>query len=223
MEVPSADPYADRDWPAPDRNFAAMVHRLDRDVGKLLDALQQAGKENETLILFTSDNGPHREGGHDPDFFDDNGPLRGIKRDLYEGGIRVPFLARWKGTIRPGITNHVCAFWDFLPTAADLAGARTPDGLDGISFAPTLFGGSGQKKHDYLYWEFHERGFKQAIRTGEWKAVRLAPRLPIELYDLRIDPGETRNVAGANPEIVQRITGLFRNARTDSPEWPVKG
>lgn len=222
MEVPSPDPYGDRDWPSPDKNFAAMVHRLDRDAGQVLDAVERSGQAENTLIIFTSDNGPHREGGHDPDFFDDNGPLRGIKRDLYEGGIRVPFLARWKGRIQPGVTDHVCAFWDFLPTAAELASVPAPAGIDGISYAPTLLGRPGQRKHEYLYWEFHERGFAQAVRMGDWKAVRPGPGRPIELYDLRTDVGETQNVADRHPTTVGNASDIMRTARRESPEWPVK-
>lgn len=222
MEVPSTEPYSDRDWPAPDKNFAAMVHRLDRDVGQVLDAVERSGHADRTLIIFSSDNGPHREGGHNPDFFDDNGPLRGIKRDLYEGGIRVPFLAKWKGKIRSGVSNHVCAFWDFLPTASELAGVPAPAGVDGISCVPTLLGGPGQKKHDYLYWEFHERGFAQAVRMGEWKAVRPGPGKPVELYDLRTDIGETRNVADQNAAVLRQMSDILRTARRESPEWPVK-
>jgi arylsulfatase A-like enzyme len=221
MEVPSTEPYAAMDWPAPDKNFAAMVTWMDRDIGRILDALAATGQDENTLVIFTSDNGPHREGGHNPDYFDDNGPLRGIKRDLYEGGIRVPFLARWKGTIRAGSTSdHALAFWDFLPTACELAGAAAPEGIDGISFLPTLLG-RAQKKHEYLYWEFHERGFHQAIRQGDWKAVRLGPDKPVELYDLKSDLGETKNVAGSNGAVVSRMEELFRAARTESREWPV--
>lgn len=222
MEVPSAEPYAGRDWPQPEKNFAAMVHRLDRDVGRILDAVEQSGKAGNTLVVFTSDNGPHREGGHDPDFFDDNGPLRGIKRDLYEGGIRVPMVAQWKGRIRPGVSDHLCAFWDFLPTAAELAGAVAPQGIDGISFVPAMLGRSGQKQHGHLYWEFHERGFHQAVRKGEWKGVRLGPGKGMELYHLGSDPGETRNVAADHAVVVREISDIMLTARTESPDWPVK-
>ncbi|MEZ5352017.1 MAG: arylsulfatase [Bryobacteraceae bacterium] len=222
MEVPSTEPYTSKDWPAPDKGFAAMVTRMDRDIGRILDTLKTTGQDENTLIIFTSDNGPHREGGHNPDFFDDNGPLRGIKRDLYEGGIRVPFLARWKGTIRAGSkSDHQLAFWDFLPTACELAGAAAPEGIDGISFAPELLG-RPQRKHDYLYWEFHERGFHQAIRQDDWKAVRLGPAKPIELYDLKRDLGETNDVAAANQPIVRKMEQLFAGARTESAEWPVR-
>src|SRR5262249_53733407 len=190
MEVPSDAPYTDKPWPQVEKNHAAMITRLDADVGKLVQKLKELGLDEKTIIFFSSDNGPHREGGGDPKFFQHAGPLRGIKRDLYEGGIRVPMIARWPGRVKAGaVSEQVWAFWDFLPTAAELAGAKTPEELDGISMAPALLGGK-QKDHDFLYWEFHERGSKQAVRTGDWKAVR--PKLggPLELYDLKADIGE---------------------------------
>lgn len=221
MEVPSLEPYLDKPWPPQEKAFAAMITRMDRDIGRILDTLRATGQDASTLVLFTSDNGPHREGGHNPDFFDDNGPLRGIKRDLYEGGIRVPFLARWTGVIPPGaVTDHPIAFWDFLPTACELAQIPTPPGLDGISFAP-LFRGGTPPAHPYLYWEFHERGFAQAIRQGDWKAIRLKPGAPLELYNLRADPSESTNVAAQHAELVARLSRLLAAARTDSPDWPV--
>lgn len=222
MEVPSYEPYHNESWPKQEKGFAAMVTRMDRDIGRLLEALKKTGADRNTLLLFSSDNGPHREGGHNPDFFDDNGPLRGIKRDLYEGGIRVPALARWPDRIKPGQTSsHVWAFWDFLPTACELAGVGAPPGLDGISFLPALLG-KPQRKHDYLYWEFHERGFGQAVRLGDWKAVRKDPRAPVELYDLASDIAETRDLAAANPAVVKRVSEIFRTARTESPEFPIR-
>jgi len=141
MEVPENSNYSDRDWPEVEKNFAAMIARLDADIGQIFDQLRTSGQEENTLVIFSSDNGPHKEGGHDPDYFQSRGPLRGIKRDLYEGGIRVPFLGRWPGTIPAGSVNdQVIAFWDFLPTAAELCGISPPTGLDGISFAETLRG-----------------------------------------------------------------------------------
>jgi len=222
MEVPSLEPYANKDWPTQEKAFAAMVTRMDRDIGRLMTTLQATGQDRNTLVIFTSDNGPHREGGHNPDFFDDNGPLRGIKRDLYEGGIRVPFLARWPGVIAPGsMSNHPIAFWDLLPTACELAQVNAPAGIDGLSFAPILRGQSA-RRHDFLYWEFHERGFAQAIRQGDWKAVRGHPSKPTELYNLKNDLGETRNLAGEQPQLTASLEKLFAAARTDSPDWPVK-
>ena len=223
MEVPSDEPYSkETSWPAPDRNFAAMVTLMDAGVGRILEALRESGRAANTLVVFTSDNGPHREGGHDPDFFDDNGPLRGIKRDLYEGGIRVPFLAWWPGRVKAGAVNpQPIAFWDFLPTACDLAGVAPPRGLDGISYLPTLTGQPGQRDHDFLYWEFHERRFAQAVRMGGWKSLRNNPGLPLELYNLADDPGEAHNVAGSHPELVARMEAILVKARTESLAWPV--
>ncbi len=222
MEVPSPEPYTAENWPPPDKNFAAMVTRLDTAVGKIVDTLREPGRAGNTLIIFTSDNGPHREGGHDPDFFDDNGPLRGIKRDLYEGGIRVPFIACWPGRIQAGSESaQPIAFWDFLPTACQLAHVPVPGGLDGISYLPTLLSQPGQRQHEYLYWEFHERGFTQAIRFGSWKAFRPGPGRALEIYDLQQDLGEAHNLAAAHPEIVARAAKMLAAARVESPEWPL--
>lgn len=223
MEVPSDAPYSDRDWPQQDKNHAAMITRMDRDIGTLMAKLQDLGIDGNTLVIFTSDNGPHREGGHDPDFFDSNGPLRGIKRDLYEGGIRVPMIARWPGTIRPGTeTDHVSAFWDVLPTVAEIAGVTPPPAGDGVSFVPALTGGD-QRQHEFLYWEFHEgRASKQAVRMGKWKAVRLRPSAPLELYDLSVDIGEQRNIADRHPDILQTIEHSLSTARTESAIWPLR-
>jgi len=220
QEVPSDEPYSKEDWTQPNRNFAAMVSRLDTDVGRLMALLKELGLEEKTIVFFTSDNGPHKEGGNDPTFFDSNGPLRGIKRDLYEGGIRVPMIVRWPGRVRAGaISNQVWAFWDFLPTVADMVGLRDGGEVDGISMLPALLGKS-QRNHEYLYWEFHEGGFKQAIRMKDWKAVRLAPKNPIELYDLRTDVGERNDIAGKRPEVVKRMETLFATSRTPSKDWP---
>ena len=222
MEVPSDAPYTSRDWPHTEKNFAAMIARLDAGVGRLLDILRQSGLDRNTLILFSSDNGPHREGGHNPDFFDSNGPLRGIKRDLYEGGIRVPFIAWWPGRIAAGsVSDAVIAFWDFLPTAAEIAGIRSPSGIDGRSFTPALFGRSAEP-HQPLYWEFHERGFTQAVRVGNWKGVRRDAGEPIELYDLKEDIGEERNIAEQHPEVIAQIDTLMRTSRVDSADFPIR-
>ena len=165
--------------------------------------------------------GSHREGGHNPDFFDSNGPLRGIKRDLYEGGIRVPFVVRWPGKIRPGTTSdQVVAFWDFLPTAATLAGTEIPPGRDGRSIVPSLMGGR-QQPPAHLYWEFHERGFAQAVRIGDWKGVRLDAGRRIELYDLKRDPGEQKDVAANRPEVRREIARLMDSSHIDSAEFPI--
>src|SRR5262249_9713812 len=154
-------------------------------------------------------------------FFQSSGPLRGIKRDLYDGGIRVPMVVRWPGRVKAGSeSDFVWAFWDFLPTAAELAGVSAPAGIDGLSVVPTLTGQGSQKAHDALYWEFHEQGSKQAVRTGDWKAVRLRPGAPIELYDVKSDPGESKNVASELPDVVARVEAYLKTARTESPRWP---
>jgi arylsulfatase A-like enzyme len=198
-----------------------MLTRQDQPVGRVLDQLKKTGQDQNTLVIFTSDNGPHKEGGHDPTFFHSGGPLRGVKRDLYDGGIREPMLARWPGKIKPGtISDQVWAFWDFLPTAAELAGAKAPAGIDGISMAPALLG-QPQQNHEYLYWEFHERGFSQAVRMGDWKGVRPGSHAPLELYDLKTDLGEKNNVAAAHPDVAKRIAEIMKTARTDSKNFPV--
>lgn len=207
---------------SPRAAFAAMITRMDRDVGRLADLIRARGIERRTVVLFTSDNGPHREGGADPVFFTSAGGLRGIKRDLYEGGIRVPMIARWSGTIPAGrVSDHVWAHWDVLPTLAEIAGARIPAGVDGMSMARALRG-EPQATHSFFYWEFHERGFQQAVRMDRWKAVRLKMGTPLELYDLEADPGEESAVAGRNPDVVARIEAYLETARTPSDRWPVK-
>jgi arylsulfatase A len=213
-----------RSQPTPHAAHAAMITRMDRDIGSLVELLKKRGMDGRTLVMFVSDNGPHQEGGGDPVFFKSSGGLRGIKRDLYEGGIRVPMIARWAGTIPAGrVSDHVWAHWDMLPTLTQLAGiaSATPDGLDGRSMARALRGES-QPTHRFLYWEFHERGFQQAVRMGNWKAVRLKKDAPLELYDLAADPAEQRDVAAANPEVVAKITTFFASARTESARWPIK-
>jgi arylsulfatase A-like enzyme len=221
MEVPSDQPYTDKPWPQVEKNFAATITRMDTDIGKLMSLLKELGIDQDTAVLFSSDNGPHKEGGHDPKFFFSSGPLRGTKRDLYEGGIRVPMLVRWPGKVQAGtVSDQVWAFWDFLPTAAEIVGTEPPPGLDGISMLPALLG-QPQKPHEFLYWEFHEGGSKQAVRMGDWKAVRLAPAAPLALYDLKTDVGEGRNVAGEHPDVVARIEDYLKTARTESTRWPL--
>jgi len=205
--------------PTPNAAFAGMVTRLDQGVGRLLKLLEEIAVDQDTIVFFSSDNGPHKEGGRSPEYFKSSGPLKGIKRDLYEGGIRVPLLARWPGKIKAGtVSEHASAFWDFLPTACDIAGTTKPKRLDGISMMPTL-SGARQPTHDYLYWEFYEKGFQQAVREGKWKAVKLAPGKPSELYDLENDISESRNIADAHPDVVKRLDGIMRRARTESEHW----
>jgi len=222
MEVPDLGAFASRDWPDPEKAKAAMITRLDRDVGRLMALLKNLGIDDDTLVFFTSDNGPHREGGADPDFLDSNGPLRGIKRDLYEGGIRVPMIARWPKRIKAGAkSDQVWAHWDLLPTLAEVVGVKPPAEIDGISMFNALLG-RRQRGHEFLYWEFHERGFSQAARMGDWKAVRKSPDSPIELYNLKNDLGEQNDVAVKHSEVVKKIEEYLKTARTESELWPTK-
>lgn len=211
-----------RSQPTPRAAFAGMVTHMDNGVGRVLDRLRERGLERDTIVIFTSDNGPHKEGGADPEFFNSNGPLRGIKRDLYDGGIRVPMLVRWPGKVPAGRVNDaVWAHWDLLPTLATLVDGRTPSGLDGVSMRETLLGAKAAVAPDRtLYWEFHEGGYKRAARRGKWKAVWLAPEQPMELYDLSTDIGETRDLAAAQPGIVKQFEAFFATARTPSERWP---
>ncbi len=229
MEVPSDGPYSDRPWPQAQKNHAAMITRLDRDIGTVLKRLDDLGLNQNTIVFFSSDNGPHREGGGDPTFFHSSGLLRGIKRDLYEGGIRVPMIVRWPGRVAFGQTSEqVWAFWDFLPTAAELAGAKTPADIDGISMVPALLGaeraGRAQQNHDFLYWEFHERGSEQALRSGDWKYIRKLydPSLKAQLYDLKSDLAETRNVIDDHPDVARKMEAHLRAARTESRDWAIR-
>ena len=211
-----------RSQPTPRAAFAAMIQRMDRDIGRLLDLLAERKLDRTTLVMFISDNGPHREGGADPAFFRSSAGLRGIKRDLYEGGIRVPHIARWSGTIPAGrVSYHAWAHWDVLPTLAELAGGKAPAGIDGKSMAEALRGRS-QPAQEFMYWEFHERGFQQAVRMGNWKAVRQKKDAPLELYDLPDDPHEQIDVAAAHPDVIARIEKYLAGARTESARWPVK-
>jgi arylsulfatase A-like enzyme len=202
--------------------FVAMVELLDQQVGEIVDRLESLGIRDNTLIIFTSDNGTHREGGADPDFFNSNGPWRGYKRDLYEGGIHVPMIANWPRVISAGTTNHLSAFWDIFPTMAEITGQEVPKDIDGISVLPTLLGKQAdQKKHDYLYWEFIEQGGKQAIRKGDWKAIRMnlnkVDDPPIELYNLADDPGEVHDLAAQNPARVLEMKKLMENSHIPNP------
>lgn len=211
--------------PKPKATFAAMVSRLDQGVGKLLELLDEKGLLNNTIVIFTSDNGTHREGGHQPDAFDSNGPFRGNKRDLYEGGIRTPFIAQWPGHIQPGsVTFHVSAFWDFMATVCDLLGEAVPVQSDGISYLPALTGKGEQKRHTYLYWEFHEQGGKQALLKDNWKLIRLNAGKPAlsyyELYNLNSDPAELLNVAEQYPERVDEWKRQMDQAHTVSFLYP---
>ncbi|MDR8391362.1 arylsulfatase [Aliifodinibius sp. S!AR15-10] len=212
--------------PRPRAAFAGMVTLLDKYVGQVMKKLQDQGIAENTLIIFSSDNGPHVEGGHDPEFFDSNGPLRGVKRDLYEGGIRVPTIAWWPGTVPEGSeSGHISAFEDMLPTFAELAGVAAPPNIDGISMAPTLTGNGEQRQREYLYWEFPARGGKQAVRKDQWKAVRLNlnenPNAPIELYNLEEDLSEENNVADQHPDVVKEMRQIMEQAHVRSEVFPI--
>jgi len=219
IEIPEDAPYSSKPWPKLERKFAATVTRLDRDLGKIFDKLKSLGLDDNTLVLFSSDNGPHREGGHNPDFFHSSGPLRGIKRDLTEGGIRVPFLARWPGRVPAGrVNDHPFAFWDLMPTFAEAIGANAPAGIDGISMFPALLGRQA-KVHEYFYWEFHEGGFSQALRSGDWKLIKSKGKTT--LFDLKQDLNEANDLATANPGVVAKLSKLMASARTESPDFPI--
>ena len=201
--------------------FAAMMERFDLSVGDIMKKIDDLDIDNNTVFIITSDNGPHLEGGADPDFFNSNGIYRGYKRDLYEGGIRVPFIVRWPSIVQGSIkTGHVSAFWDVLPTICDIARIPIPENSDGISFLPTLRQEGRQMKHKYLFWEFYEQGGKQAVRWGDWKGVRLDikndPDNPMELYDLSKDPEEKNNIAAKYPDIVKEIDNMMKEAHTPS-------
>ncbi|MDY0168111.1 MAG: arylsulfatase [Thermoguttaceae bacterium] len=215
---PGSRTYCAQDRPRAVR--AAMITRLDRDVGRIFDLLDELGIAENTLVLFTSDNGPITAGGQDPEFFNSAGPLRGLKFSLYEGGIRVPMIARWPGRIAPGSeTPLVSDFADMLPTFAEVAGATAPAGLDGVSILPTLLGRSAdQVKREVFYWEAAPQ---QAVRVGDWKLYRRAPDRPAELYDLASDIGESRSVADQHPEIAARLAQLLSDSRVDSPDFPL--
>ncbi len=220
-----------RSHPTPRACFAGMTSRLDRDVGKILDLVDKLGISKNTIIMFSSDNGPTPAGGADPDFFDGNGIYKGIKRDLYEGGIRVPLIARWPGKIKAASrSNHISAHWDLMATVSDLTDTSPADDHTGISFLPSLLGNGEQKSHDHLYWEFYERGGKQAIRKGDIKAVRLdriksGAKGPWEIYDLSSDPGEKTNLASKRPELQAVFNKLANEAATESTlfNWKPRG
>ena len=223
--VPDYGPYAKMDWPDQDKGQAAMITRMDSYVGRMLDQLELLGLAENTLVIFTSDNGPHNESKHNLERFNPSGPYTGIKRSLTDGGIRVPFIAWWRGTVKPGVTDHAGYFPDWFPTAAELAKAETPAGLDGISLVPLLTGKPDeQKKHEFLYWEFHEGGFKQAaLYDSRWKGIRQGgPDAPVKLYDQQNDVAELTDVAAQHPEIAEKISEYLKTARTPLAEWEPK-
>jgi arylsulfatase A-like enzyme len=222
--VRSDAPYTDYAWTPAEKTRAAMITLLDSYVGGLLDKLHEMKNDKNTVVIFTSLTGPEHDPEIDPAFFNSTGGLRGFKHDLYEGGIRVPLIIRWPLEIKPGTVADVpCAAWDILPTLAEAGHTDTPKDIDGVSLVPTLLGGKQMNLQDYLYWELHDRGFKQAMRMDDWKAVRFGINGPLELYNLKSDPGETNNVAGQNPAVVAKMSDALKTARTDDPNWPVTG
>jgi len=228
MEVPDYYEFADKDWPSQEKGFAAMMRNLDNSVGMVVAKLKELGIDKKTMIVFSSDNGPHQEGGHKVDFFDSNGDKRGMKRDFYDGGVLTPFIVRWPDVVQAGVkSNHLSAFWDVLPTLCDLTGIEKPADTDGISFLPTLLNNQkDQKDHDYLYWEFYEQGGKQAILKDNWKAIRLnvresADKQIFELYNLITDPEENQNVAAEHPDMVEEFNKLFISARQEFEVTPL--
>ncbi|TWT56974.1 Arylsulfatase [Thalassoglobus neptunius] len=227
MEVPDFGSYADQSWPGPEKGFAAMMQNIDRSVQSVLDQLKKSEIDDNTLVLISSDNGPHQEGGHIMEFFDSNSHLTGKKRDLYEGGIRVPLLVRWPNKIRPDTTtDHLSAFQDILPTVAEIAEVPVPNYVDGISFLPTLLGESDkQDEHDFLYWEFTEHQGKRALRKGPWKLVQRKvstanPTSP-ELYNLDTDVSEQNNLAKDHPDLVKELTAIMDQSHTPSSNYPL--
>lgn len=227
-KIPESD-YEHRGYlehPHPRAGYAAMVTQVDDHVGKIMRTVKELGLDDNTIIMFTSDNGPtfQRLGGADSDFFNSSGQLRGRKGSVHDGGIRVPLVARWPGRIKEGtVTGHLSAFWDFLPTFAELADAETPAGLDGLSMVPTLTGQGTQQQHESLYWEFPSYGGQQAMRYGKWKAVRkrlFKTEGKMELYDMSVDIGENYDVADGHKELVQKLTAMMSASRTPSKLFP---
>lgn len=217
--------------PTPRAGYAAMVSHMDRDIGKIMTLLNELDLDENTLVLFSSDNGPtyDRLGGSDSTFFESAGAMRGLKGSLYEGGIRVPLIARWPKHIPPGqVSSHIAAFWDVMPTVAEVTGTKSPEAIDGVSFAPTLLGETQrQKTPEYLYWEFPAYGGQQAVRSGRWKAIRQnmlgknAVRPPrTELYDLESDLSESKDVAAEHPDVVAKLESMMRAAHAPSDRFP---
>jgi arylsulfatase A-like enzyme len=221
LTVPTTDPYSGMDWDDKSKKYAAMVYLLDRDVGRIVELIDELGLKDNTLIVFTSDNGGHSviwKG------FDTNGPLRGYKRDVTEGGIRVPFIARWPGHVPEGKTSdEVIAFQDMMPTFAALAGTSIPKNIDGISVVNALLGKKQQEKHPYLYWDYgHCRNrYDQAVRMGNWKGIRLGQQSKIQLYNLENDIGEENNVADNHPEIVREIEDIMKSAFVPNDRYKI--
>lgn len=215
MEVPDAGIYTDKEWPGPQKGTAAMITHMDAGVGRLFETLRRLGIDERTLVFFTSDNGPHAEGGNDPQFFNSSGPLQGYKRSLHDGGIRVPMIVRWPGRVPSGrVSDMPWYFADFLPTVAELVGFEVPHGVDGLSVLPVLLGEDRPPGDRFMYWG-GTRGNAEAVRWGRWKAVRESPDKPLEIFDLTNDRGERNDVAGDNPDVVNAILEFLDQAVSD--------
>ncbi len=222
-EVPEYGIYEGMDWPKQDKGQAAMITRMDKDVGRILDHLKKLKIAENTLVLFTSDNGPHNEARHNPERFNPSGPLRGMKRTLTEGGIRVPTIAWWPKTVTPGSQcDQPLYFGDLMATACELSGSPLPKDLDSISFLPTLKGQTDkQAKHEFLYWEFYERTFRQAVIVENWKLIRSnMDNERIELYDLSQDIHEDENLAKVKPKLAKKFVAMMEEAHVSHPNWP---
>jgi arylsulfatase A-like enzyme len=213
---------ADEPWPRPEKIKAAMIKSLDDSVGQLLDHLKSSGQQNNTVVLFTSANGPQKNSLVDPKFFQSTGPLRGAQGELTEGGIRVPLIAWWPARIKPGVVTEPWAAWDLFPTLEEIALLPASTNLDGLSFKTLLYTGTQTNRHEYLYWELHGDHVQQAMRLGDWKGYRPRLNSAWELYNLKDDPGETNNVADKNPGVIARMEKLLQKAHTDSSRWPLK-
>jgi len=227
LQVPDLGPYKDKDWPEHIKIYAGMVHRLDQNIGRLMQTLKELQIDGNTVVFFCSDNGPRSEPTQQQtevsDFFDSNGPLRGYKRDLYEGGIRVPMIVRWPGKISAGTTSDLpWYFADVLPTAANLAGAEPPKNIDGMSIVPALLGKQRDLARRFLYWEYFESGFQQAVRWEQWKAIRHKRGEPLVLFNLSEDLAEEHDVASEHPEVIEQIEEYLETARTESENWPLQ-
>ena len=224
-EVPTFDIYANEDWPDQDKGQAAMITRMDGDVGRLFDLLHELKIDDQTIVFFTSDNGPHDEARHNLDRFDPNGPLTGIKRSLTEGGVRVPLIVRWPENIQAGTTSdHICYSADVMPTLADLTDTKVPDNIDGLSFLPTLLNSGEQPEHEYLYWEFYEQGSRQSVRFGDWVAIRQPMSTgTIELFNVVNDISEQHDMAAERSDLVSRATSYMDSAHVPHPNWQPRG
>ncbi|MGB2866533.1 MAG: sulfatase-like hydrolase/transferase, partial [Sedimentisphaerales bacterium] len=219
-EIPSTEPYTDKSWPDDAKVHAAMITRMDADVGRIMKLLKELDIDEKTLVFFCSDNGAAKRWDG---IFDSSGPLRGHKTNLYEGGIRTPMIARWPGKVPAGKTSNApWYFADVMPTIADVAGTTRPSNIDGISILPTLLGKQQRTDDRFLYWEFPTGKFQQAVRWRNYKALRPAPDKPLELYDLNKDIAEKNDIAAENPDVISKIETYLKTARTESPNWPIR-